>query len=206
MSQAGKTEKTAKFSTLNLAITAMMAALTILLMTTPLGTISLPFVSITIAHVPAILTAIVFGWRQGLAVAFVLGATSLLSAIAAPATVLDPFFVNPLISVLPRLLIPITAYSSYKALEKALRKRKMGRSLAVATAAAVGNLTNTFGVYTMLYLLYARQILEKTGQDALQYILAAISTTTLIKCVGIVIISLPIVLALDKVKNKRHTR
>ena len=196
---------TTKFSqTETLVITAMMIAVTVILMTTPIGTIRLPLVSITIAHIPAIITAIVIGLGKGLVVALALGLSSLLMAAISPGTILDPFFVNPLVSVLPRILIPITTYFSYHVTKRFLKRLTAGEYLAIVISVVIGNLTNTFGVYTMLYLVYARQIFEKTGNDALGLILTAISTTTVLKCIAVVIIVTPIVLALNKVYNKRN--
>ena len=57
----------------------------------------------------------------------------------------------------------------------------------------------------MLYLVYARQIFEKTGKEALSLIIGAISTSTAIKCVAVVIIIVPIVYALNRI-NKKQTR
>lgn len=190
--------------TQSLVITSMMIALTILLMTTPVGTIKLPLVSITIAHVPAIITAIVLGLGEGMAVAFALGLSSLVTAIVSPGTILDPFFVNPLVSILPRMFIAITTHYSYRGLQKLLKRRKAGEYFAIAVSVIIGNLTNTFGVYTMLYLVYAKQILEKTGKEAIGLIVAAISSTTVIKCIAVVILVTPIVLALQRIR--KHQR
>lgn len=186
--------------TKKIAVTGMMVALTLILTFTPLGMIRLPIISITIAHVPAIIAALVLGLSEGLTVALAFGISTLFLAISSPASILDPFFVNPLISVLPRALIAVTTYFTYRGLKKLLKSVSQGDNIAIITATAVGNLTNTFGVYLMLYLIYAKEIFEKSGTPALELIAAAISSTTLLKCVGIVIIVLPIVKALQKVK------
>jgi uncharacterized membrane protein len=112
--------------------------------------------------------------------------------------VLDPVFVNPLISVRPRMLIPVTAYFSYIGLSKLMGKSKAGTVAAAAISVAIGNLTNTFGVYTMLYLIYAKDIMEQTGTPALTLIITAISTSTAIKCLGVMLITTPVVVALKK--------
>ncbi|QEY35299.1 ECF transporter S component [Caproiciproducens galactitolivorans] len=187
-----------RFSTKTLTVTAVMVALTLILAFTPIGMIRLPLVSITIAHVPAIIAALVLGLSEGFVVALTFGFSSLFLAISAPGSILDPFFVNPLISVLPRALIPVTAYFTYKGLHKALKNLRQGENIAIIVAAAVGNLTNTFGVYFMLYIIYAQQIFEKSGQPALSLIITAISTTTLYKTIGIILITLPVVKALQR--------
>lgn len=183
----------------------MMIALTIIMCLTPLGIVTLPMIRITIAHIPILITAILFGLPQGLMVAGAFGVTSLLIALTAPASLLDPFFVNPLVSVLPRLLIPVTTYGVYRGLTRLAGGRKGGDVAAVAVSLAVGNLTNTFGVYAMLYLIYAGPIMEATGTPALTLIIGLISTTTLIKCTAIVLVCTPVVLALKKALRRSIT-
>lgn len=186
------------FSVRDITIIGMMMALILVMLNTPLGTISLPMVRITIAHVPILITALLIGLPQGVFIGAFFGCSTLVIALTQPVSVLDPLFVNPLVSVLPRVLIPITTYYSYKLMKKITAKMKGGEALSLAVSLALGNLTNTFGVYIMLYLVYARSILDLTGTPALTMILGLISTTTAIKCAGIVILGTPIVLSLKK--------
>lgn len=188
-------------STRTITITGVLIAITMILTFTPIGMITLPLVSFTIAHIPAMVAAITIGLQPGIMIALSFGLASLFRAATSAASLLDPFFVNPLISVLPRLLIPVTTYFTYRLLLKATKNTATGKRAAAAVAIALGNLTNTFGVYTMLYILYARQILEKSGVPALELIIGAISSTTLIKTIGIVIVSVPVVYAVNKTRD-----
>lgn len=181
-----------------LTLMGMMIALTVIMLNTPLGVITLPMIRITIAHMPILITAILFGLPEGLIVALAFGICTLLIALTSPVSILDPFFVNPLVSILPRVIIPVTTYYSYRGLQKLLPQVKGKDTFSVAVSLAIGNLTNTFGVYTMLYVLYAADILEKTGTPALSLIIGLVSTSTAIKCAGIVLIGTPIVLSLRK--------
>lgn len=191
------------FSVKDITITGLMIALSLVMLNSGLGTITLPMIRITISHVPILITAILVGLPQALVVALAFGANTLLIALTQPTSLLDPFFVNPLVSILPRLLIPITTYFVYLGLCKLLKAVKGGQTISVATSLAIGNLTNTFGVYTMLYLLYARDITEKTGTPAITLIIGLISTSTAIKCTAIVLICTPIILVLKKALNGR---
>lgn len=185
-----------------LTLISLMIAITFVLALTPIGMIRLPIVSITIAHVPAIVTAITIGLLDGVIVSLSFGILSLYLAITSPTSILDPFFVNPLISILPRLLIPIVAYFVYKGLLILFAKARGGVQIATVTAIVFGNLTNTFGVYTMLYLVYAREIAEKAGKPAIELIIGAVSLTTLWKTIGIVIIASPVIYAINRVYKK----
>lgn len=190
-------------NTKKMVSTAMLIALTIVMLNTPIGRLTLPIVSVTIAHIPILIAAITLGLVPGLIVASAFGLTSLFLALTQPVSLLDPFFVNPLVSVLPRVLIPVTTYFVYKGLMALMGKNRTGELVASGVAVAVGNLTNTFGVYTMLYLVYAQAIFEKTGNSALSLIVTAISTSTAIKCVVVVLITVPVVMALKRALKYR---
>lgn len=178
--------------------TALMITLTIIMALTPIGMIRLPMVNVTIAHIPILITAILLGLYPGLLVAFSFGMMSLILAITTPTSILSPYFANPLISILPRLLIPITTYFVYRFAKMLFSSFRANDTLSIALAVIVGNLTNTFGVYTMLYLVYAQEIFEKTGKPALSVIIALISTTTLLKCIFIVVLLVPLIRILKK--------
>lgn len=179
--------------------TTLMIALTIVLAFTPIGMIRLPLISITIAHIPILISTLVLGLYAGVIVSLAFGGISLFIALTMPTSILDPFFVNPLVSILPRFLIPFTTFGTYKLLANFLSGKSWGITWSVALAVTIGNLTNTFGVYTMLYLVYAQEILSLSGKEALSLIIAAISSTTLIKCIFVVIVCVPIIKALNKV-------
>ena len=186
------------FSLQKKVATAMMITLTIILATTPLGTIRLPLVSVTIAHAPVLITTILLGLYPGLWVALSFGLLSLFLAITTPTSLMSPFFMNPLVSIFPRILIPITAYFAYKISCKIFADTKKKEIISIGISVIVGNLTNTFGVYLMIYLIYAQEILEKTGKSAISLILVAMSTSTAIKCLFLVLVLVPLIKILQK--------
>ena len=136
-----------------LALTAALGALTIVLTVTRLGFI--PWISgaaITILHVPVIIATLLGGLWAGLGVGLVFGLSSLIQAAVGPTGVLDPFFVNPIVSVLPRMLIALITFFVFKALQSMNKNNspflKQGF---VGIAAFLGSLTNTVFVIGALY-------------------------------------------------------
>ena len=123
-------------STRKLVVTAMLVALVLILVFSGLGFIPFLVFAITLYHIPVIIAAQAEGWTTGLIVAFMFGATSLYKALTAPAGLYDPLFVNPLVSILPRLLIvPATLLG--------LRLLRGRGKLAYAVSALLGTLANT---------------------------------------------------------------
>ena len=127
-------------STHRLVVTAMLVALVLILMFSGLGFIPFLVFAITLYHIPVILAADSEGWISGLAVAFVFGATSLYQSLTSPAGLYDPLFVNPLVSILPRLLIVPAAMLGLRLFHK-------NRHLSYAASALLGTLANT--VFTL---------------------------------------------------------
>jgi len=129
---------------------ALLGAITIVLGVTRLGFIG-PFpplilISVTILAIPAIIGGILEGPVVGLLVGLIFGVSSWLQAPTegAPANL---WFSNPLVSVLPRLFIGVTAAYTYRVL------RYANEIVALDVAAAVGTLTNTVFVVGMIVLL-----------------------------------------------------
>ena len=94
-----------RVTTRTVAVTGMMLAVTLILMFTPLGLIPLPVVNLTTMQIPVVITALAVGPVEGLIVGAGFGIATLIRAYTAPSGILDPYFMNPLVSVLPRALI-----------------------------------------------------------------------------------------------------
>lgn len=95
--------------TKELTLNALFIAMTILLAVVPnLGMITVGPVSITIMHIPVIVAGLVLGFKSGVLNATVFGISALLIAATRPTGVLDVLFVNPLVSVLPRVVFGIS--------------------------------------------------------------------------------------------------
>jgi uncharacterized membrane protein len=95
------------------AVTGVLSAVVIVLGITRLGFITLPLGSIIIMHVPVILGAVLEGPVVGLITGFLFGLFSLIQAAISAASPLDMAFVNPLISIVPRLFIGPGAWLIY---------------------------------------------------------------------------------------------
>ena len=130
-----------------IAIAGVLSAVAIVLGITRLGFIPwFSGASITIMHVPVIVAAILEGPIVGAIVGLLFGVFSLLQAAIAPTGPVDVAFTNPLISVLPRLLVGPAAWIVWRLIEgKADSGRPFGlrSSAAVLVGAVAGSATNT---------------------------------------------------------------
>ncbi len=159
-------------NTRRIVITGVLAAIAILLGITRLGFIPVPNISgnATIMHVPAIVGGVLEGPLVGLLVGGIFGLFSWLQATS-------PLFANPLVSVLPRLFIGVTAALTYMGL------RKTNEVIALIMAGVVGTLTNTvlvLGMAIILGLLPAAAVPGIIPQAIAEIIIAAVITLAVV--------------------------
>ena len=145
-----------KMSTRKLTITGMMIAVTVILSYTPLGIIPLQPVSATIVHIPTIIIALLEGPLVGGIVGASFGISSMLQAITRPTSIFSPCFMNPIVSVLPRICIGVVAAYSYKGLMTVTKNN----TISAIIASAVGSLTNTLGAMGLIYFIYVESMTE----------------------------------------------
>lgn len=146
----------------------------------------------------AIALSVYDDWKKSFIGGTLLGACSCLFCLIFASAFL--FYANPLISVLPRMFIGITAYWTYRGLLKLFKsvKNKYVREMLPASIAGiVGSITNT-----VLYLL-AVNIWTGNGADALTQILkVAVSIYFPIELVACFILVPIYVTVLRKVSHK----
>jgi uncharacterized membrane protein len=129
------------FSVRKIVLSGVLAAISILLGWTRLGFIPVPTAAghATIMHVPAIIGGIMEGWIVGGLVGTIFGIFSFINATV-------PLFKDPLVAVLPRIFIGITAFFAYAGV------KRVNEYLALVVSATVGTLTNTVLVLGMAVL------------------------------------------------------
>ncbi|MGP1413522.1 MAG: ECF transporter S component [Bacillales bacterium] len=96
-----------------IVIYALLIALIFILTFTPLCFITIGPISLTTMHVVVLLGAVLFNIEGGLILGFTFGLASLLKALSYPNT-FDYLFVNPFVSILPRVLFGLIAGLVFK--------------------------------------------------------------------------------------------
>lgn len=105
-----------KLKTKNLTTIGILGAIVIMLGLTPLGFIPLGVLTITSLHIPVIIAGILEGPVVGGLVGLIFGFFSLFNAMTRP-TPISFVFYNPLISIMPRILIGVVTGIVYRALK-----------------------------------------------------------------------------------------
>ncbi len=179
-----------------IAIIGAFSAL-IILMGIPglhLGYIQLnPATSLTIMHIPVILSAILAGLPGALVTGTVFGLTSLVNAAANPSGVLDPLFVNPLISVLPRILFGTFCWILFKLIDFIPH---LPKSINSAVTAFLGTLCHTTLVIGSLFVFASSKTAEAMEGAGFIAVMTVILPGAIMEAVAAIIVCSAVISAI----------
>lgn len=186
-----------------LTLTGALSALVIVLGITKLGFITLgAATSITILHIPVILICMLAGLPEGLFVGLVFGSLSLIQAAMSPTGALDPFFVNPLISVLPRMLIAVIAWGLWKALNLIPH---MPKTVAAGITGFITTVCHTLLVLGSLYVFKAADVKAVLGGMGYFALVGACGFNVVLEALAATIICAAVFAGLF-VAGKKHSK
>ncbi len=189
--------------TRKLVLTAALSALIIVLGITKLGLIPLgPAASITILHVPIILAACLCGLPSALFTGAVFGIMSLVQAAMSPSGALDPLFVNPLVSVLPRMLTGLIAWALWFVFSKL---PKMPKTVSAGITAFLSTVCHTLLVIGSLYVFQGAATREGMGGMGYFAVIGVLAPQAALEAVAATIICVAVYVGLF-VSNKRKSK
>ena len=165
---------TSGLGTRQVVVAGVVGGVALFLGATRLGLIPVPIPLIgnaTIMHIPAIVGGVLEGPVVGILAGLIFGIFSFLYAES-------PVFANPLVAILPRLLIGVVAWAVFVGL------RRFSVDLASVAAGLLGSLANTVGVvglavlFGLLPLSIVPAILPQAIAEA---VLAAVVTVVVVR-------------------------
>ena len=138
-----------------------------------LGNIPVGPLSITNMHVTVIIAAIVVGPVDGAIIGGVWGILTWVRAFVAPSSPLAPLvMINPLVSVVPRIMIGLVAGYLYRWLARLSKQPR----LAMILAGIAGSLTNTGLVLGAIALFYRTPAVARAYGVNVAHLLPALET------------------------------
>lgn len=179
---------------------SLLSAISIMLSMIPLGYIQIGPIAITTMCIPVIIGGIIEGPMVGATVGLIFGLTSMFRGMAGLGGVTGFVFINPLVSVLPRIFIGLVACYSFKLSMKLIKNTYVSGLI----AGAMASITNTVGVLGMIYIIYAAQYAKALGQSAgaAKALLLGIATTNgVAEVLGSALVVSAIVAVLKKSKK-----
>lgn len=144
-----------KNNTYRIAILGMLTAIILIQNFVPvMGYIPIPPLNPTIIHITVIIAAITLGYKDGMILGGIWGVACIIRAFTFPTTPLDLLlFTNPVIAIVPRILVGLVAGYVYQILKRTAVKD----TFAMIISAILGSLTNTILVLTFIYIFYRQE-------------------------------------------------
>lgn len=144
-----------------IALTGAFSSLIIVLGITNWGMIPLsPTISLTIMHIPVLLATMLAGLTGGITTGAIFGIFSLILAAMRPSGALDPLFMNPLCSILPRILLGFATWTLWTLFTKII---PLPKAIGGFITAFLATLIHTCLVIGSLYLIYHEQMFTGMG-------------------------------------------
>lgn len=185
--------------TRRLVLIGALGGISIFLGISGLGLIRLPIFSLTIMHIPVIIGALLEGPVVGIVVGLIFGLFSMYQNIIAPGLTSFIFW-NPIIALIPRILIGIVAYYSFKLLKSKVKST----GVCAGIASILATLTNTIGVLGLTYILYIdkyAQAREISRESVAGTLLTVGLTNGIPEAIVSALITIPIVVTMLKIKR-----
>ena len=191
-----------RLSVRQITMIGMLSGISIFLGLTGLGFIPLPTMRATIMHIPVIIGAVIEGPVVGALVGLVFGLFSMYQNFTLPGPT-SFIFMNPIIAIVPRILIGLVAYYVYSLIRNKIKKE----SISIAIAALLATFTNTAGVLSLAYLFYLEKYSAALGinPDTAALAIAGIGITNGIpEAIISAVICVPVIIAIIKIKKDRN--
>jgi uncharacterized membrane protein len=187
---------------------SILAAIEIIFCFTPLGSLPVsPGIVATLAHIPAIVAALILGKKGGAIIGGVMGISALIIWTFIPPNPLVAFAFSPfapngnifslLIVLLPRILFPVIVAWLYIVL-----KKRMHISVAAALAAGIGTAAHTLMVLSGIYLAFHGNAV--IGGAYVDFIIAWAGVNAIIEILAAVIVAAAVVVPLEKIKSRQN--
>lgn len=194
-----------------IAINGILIALMVVMTCTMLVTGGMAILPLLVLVVGSVL----MGKWTALILSFVFGLISFISSFIFP-TPTAPIFQNPLVSILPRILIGLIGCGVFNLSEFVFKKinlkakkqvnEYLSKCVSTILSAIFVVLFNTLLVVTMICLIYLNKELSSGFFVSTEFVLGLIGLNFVVEIIVVPIISAPIVFAVDKFlkKNKKE--
>lgn len=156
-----------------------------------------------VMFLPTIITGIILGPKAGWLMGTIAGLLTLIRALTLPMSPIDPLFINPLVSILPRMFIGVVAYYVYTLIAgKGKNTARIATGSAIAGAFAM--ITNTALVMSALYFIYAQKIVETFGMPFKKLLGIIISSSAIIEAISGAVLTMAIATVYFRVKKLKR--
>ena len=194
----------------SIAINSILIALMLVMTVTMLFTGGIALLPLTVL----VVGMVIMGMGTGIILGLTFGLVTLISAFIFPSPT-APFFQNPLVSLLPRILSAFFAYLIFKLSQFALNKLNnkikkpineyVKKSISTVLGAIFVVFFNTLFVLSMIWILYNGKTFGEVFVNK-TFIMGLVTINFVVEIIVTPILSVPVAFAVDKflTKNKKQ--
>lgn len=190
--------------TREITLNALFIAITVVLAIVPqLGVIQIGVVSITIMHIPVIIAGLVLGFKSAVINALAFGFATMFVAISRGSGLLDPLFINPLVSVLPRLMFGVSIGLISSFMNRISKNQTLNDGV---TTVISTTLHSVFVLSALFFASLGNAAIQESfaGSSALMYFFVGVFTSNALLEIGAaLIIALPVTSVLRRLNRGR---
>ncbi len=196
----------------------LLLSIMVLMTIFPIGYIKIGIIEITLMHIPVIIGALLFGVKGGAFFGTCFGISSVISGILSPTplsmallglnTGFGPYNLLLVVAIvlIPRILVGVFAALVFKPFLK--KEKRVGGA---ALSAAVGSLTNTVLVLSLIYILAKNAFAAALGVDVAQVATILFTVTGVFNGILEVIVAISVAVPVSEAvrisqKNKQFDR
>lgn len=192
-------------NTREITLNAMFISIILIMSLIPqFGIIQLGVISFQIIHIPVIIAGLVLGTKSGILNGFVFGMITIYVALTRGSSLLDPYFVNPVVSVLPRVIFGM----SIGLLAGLLKPMMKHDAVHFGVVSFVSTLIHSIAVFIALYsviFISGPAIVDgvNSASTLFVFLVGIFTSNAIIEAIAATVIVPPIAIALKKLKGNR---
>lgn len=192
-------------NTREITLNAMFISIILIMSLIPqFGIIQLGVISFQIIHIPVIIAGLVLGIKSGILNGFVFGMITIYVALTRGSSLLDPYFVNPVVSVLPRVIFGM----SIGLLAGLLKPMMKHDAVHFGVVSFVSTLIHSIAVFIALYsviFISGPAIVDgvNSASTLFVFLVGIFTSNAIIEAIAATVIVPPIAIALKKLKGNR---
>lgn len=202
-------KQTAKLNTKQLVQLAVLMAITIIMGTTPLGTIRTGFMSVSLVSVPVAVAAITLGIPGGILCGGVFGITSFINAVTGTSGMMTILFgVNPyatlFTTIVPRVLEGLLVALIFDLFHNKLSIKKISHYIAALCCPLLNTLLFMTCIVIFFYNSdYIQELVAKLGAtNPLIFVITLVGVQAIAEAVTCLILGGTVSLVIEKIENR----
>lgn len=185
--------------TKTLVYNALLIAIVVIMSVVPnIGFIQIGIFAITLLHIPVIIAGVLFGYKSALLIGTVFGVSSMIVAATRGAAG-DLLFINPIVSVIPRIIFAFAVVLIYNTVKTFVKYEVISSGITAFISSLTHSVLVISAMYVSISMGNADAYLEAIQGGYLNFVIPLLGLQVVGEAALATIVTIPVVAALRKV-------